>query len=278
MKRFMAFAAAALTLGALFGAAQPSLAQNRLELRVSTNPTVGPPPVGVILPDAAPTLSLDLFYIPQDNGQVTPPIRTSTFQSFVLFDKTKFSGVEFDTTIDNQAGVNVDGRPTAAQRNALAPTNRTISSINVQGTRTLNSFNSPVDNLGANPDGFLNVINLFDGSASSPSAVAGLAFPPGGFKLGTYTFTFATDDNTGLYSGTTGNTVIGFADLLTISGQTLSSQERAVVGSNQDPQPSLQLDGVYRFAVVPAPSSVAVFALGGLMPLVAIARRRRAAK
>ncbi len=277
MKRFMAFATAALTLGALFGTAKSSLADNSLQLRATTAgiPSV-PPAVGVIDPNLTTTFSLDLFYVPQNNGQITPPIRTSTFQSFLLYDRNKYDDVSFNLTLDKTVA---NGGPSTANKNALAPTNKSISSIAVAGVRTLNSFNTSVDVLGANPDGFLNVQNLFDGSASSPSAVAGLAFPAAGFKLGTYTFTFKTDPNTGIgYAGNYGTTVVGFADNLIGAGQTLSNQEKTVVGSNQSPAPTLSTTGVFRFAVVPAPSSVAVMAMGGLMPLVAFARRRRAAK
>jgi hypothetical protein len=269
MKHFAASAAITIALGSLLGAVKPCLAERLLQLR----------PVGPALfadPAQFPTFTLDLYFIPETNGQITPPIRTFTFQSFLLYDRTLFEDVSFDLTIDNTPNVNAtDGRPTVQQRNALAPTNRSISSITILGPRTLNSFNSPVDVLGSNPDGFYSTIGVFDGNLNLPTSVGGLAFPEEGFKLGRYTFTYTP--NAPLPPG---GTVIGFSDLLIGSGQTLNSIEAAYSGSSQNPVPALRLDGVFRAtAPVPEPAALA-YGLGFCIAggLICSRRRKKQAK
>lgn len=272
MKRFMALAASALTLTALFGLATVSQAASVLELR-------GTGPAQPLNPTNAPEFTLDLYYTPDRAG-----IRTTIISTYLLFDDTKFD-VTFATSITLTPGpANATGRPTVAQRNALAPTRNLITALTVGGARELSSFNSPVDILGSNPTGLVTTNALFDGDYNRPSsdplaAVPGLIFPTGGFLIGRYSFSAKSDVN-GNYAGSYGDTVIGFADSLVSGGQTLNGEEKSRVEISPTPNPALTFgaNGVRRFAVVPAPSSVAVMALGGLMPLIAIARRRRAAK
>lgn len=285
MKRFMAFAASALTLSALLGLATTSSAQNhQLQLRRPAAPpatnVIGPPPDGgAVVPDPTvpgtglDSFNLDLFYIPDANQQGTAN-RTSTVQTYVLYDVNKFGDVIFTPTLNAAAAA---GGPSTAQKNLLAPTNKTISVVPVSGPRQLSSFNTPVDILGSNPTGNLSTLVLLDGSIQGANT-AGLQFPAGGFRLGTYTFTFKTNTDGDAYAGNFGNTVIGIAENLIGAGQTLSDTEKTTVALGTGARVPVTTSGVYRFNVVPAPSSVAIMAMGGLMPLVAIARRRRAAK
>jgi len=240
--------------GVVLHAATPCFAQSRtLELRQNGFFDGG-------------DLKLDLYYTPETNGQTNPGIRTTVVNAFVLFDVTKFNA-SFSTTIDNPTA---QQGPTTTQRNALAPTHQQISVLEVGEYRTLSSFNTSVDILGANPTGYSTTLALFDGDYTIPNgdpnaAVVGLKFPAAGFKLGTYTFSPTRGD---VY---TTDTVIGFADALITSGQTLNSEEMARVEVNPASQSPLTVRGIYRFAT-PAPSSLAILLLGLCLPL-AFSRR-----
>jgi len=273
MKRFMALATSALTLTALFGLANTSFAQSNALRLIDAAGALGSGEFDV----ETGGFRLNLFYDPAVTGQVggsTPNtgIRTTVVNSFLLFDDTKFT-VTYTSLI---AAAAIDGGPTDGQRNALAPTRNTISVLALGGLDELDSFDTPVDILGANPSGFINTLSLFDGDYTIPStsanaAIPGLKFTAAGFLLGRYTF---VPKSTTTY----GDTVIGFAENLVNDPNALRGQEKANVVEAPNINRALTLSGVHRFAVVPAPSSVAVMALGGLVPLIALARRRRAAK
>ncbi len=102
------------------------------------------------------------------------------------------------------------------------------------------------------------------------AALPVLVVPTGTYRPTTNTFNGDNTDFTGETITDLNATFDGLADTSGIWRLNISDNSGEDTGS---------IVG-YRFTVnaVPAPSSVAIMALGGLMPLVAIARRRRAAK
>lgn len=102
--------------------------------------------------------------------------------------------------------------------------------------------------------------------------------------IGTYSFTVAADAGGFVDLGLAQSAVAGNG---VIQDSNLSSTFRSIITTNptttagtifQGGNAALGRNGGFRVAVVPGPSSLAVFALGGLVPVIGLVRRRRAGK
>lgn len=241
MKRLSTALAPTLMTGALLGICAASQAQtNVLSL-------VGDVPAFLT---KGTTFTLELH-----STQNAETASTTTVQSVLFISKVGDAGNR--SIFSNVTWTEAPGLNPETRANTMTPRTRTIAGGEYAGVHTMFSTT-----LGFNPARTL----------------------PSNILIGTYTFTLGEDVggfvDFGLSQGTAaGHGVVQdqtltttFRSLITTTNPNVSST--AFAGGNA----ALGRTGGFRVGVVPGPSSLAVFALGGLVPVVGLIRRRRAAK
>lgn len=249
MKRLSTALAPTLMTGALLGICAASQAQTNVLTLVGDVPA---------LLTKGTTFTLEL-HVTQANETAA----STTVQSVLMMSKVGDAGNR--GIFSNVSWTEAPGLNPETRANTFAPKTTTIASGEYAGTHTM--FSTTV---GFNPARTL----------------------PANTLIGTYTFTIANG------AGIGGFIDFGFAQ--SNAGTAASPVNQGIVNDrnltntfrsfNTTTNPNLQSTSVaggnaafgraggFRVGVVPGPSSLAVFALGGLVPVMGLVRRRRAAK
>ena len=227
MKRFAAFVAPALLMGALITISAPLLAQNTLNL------------IGAIPMELKKGQSITLTAIATQGNAAA---KTTTIQSNILFDNPVFTVT--------YAGADIAGVTENYLRNNQ---NFTIPS----GTHSGKQLNrSTLGILG--PDGEGGGVTL-----------------PAGTVYGTYTFTVKMDAP--LFIGAS-KSKFGHSNAILTTGLIADYRSIMTTASPSSTTTAFGSGSIREVNIVPGPSSLAVFAMGGLAPVLALIRRRRATK